>query len=155
MDGDGCFSISIEFIQTETNQRKINFIPSFQLVMENDAKLTIEMFKFMVGCEGRLIEHKNQNKKVTAIYYRINRIDELKKIVKFFKVHNTRNMVKKEQLNLINKLFEIKKENKLENYETICDFINECYKVTELGKGKGKRKYTLSDALEKVNNWLK
>jgi hypothetical protein len=154
MDGDGCFSISIEFIETETNKRKVNFIPSFQLVMENDAKLTIEMFKFMVDCEGRLIKHKNQNNEVTAIYYRINRIDELKKILTFFRVYNTRNMVKKEQLNLINKLFEIKKENKLEDYKTICNFINECYKVTELGKGKGKRKYTLSEALEKVNNWL-
>lgn len=154
MDGDGCFSISIEFIETE-HKRKINFIPSFQLVMESDAKLTIEMFKFMVDCEGKLIEHKNKNNEVTAIYYRINRIDELKKILNFFEFNNTRNMVKKEQLNLINKLFEIKKENKLENYEIVCDFVKECYEVTELGKGKGKRKYTLSDALDKVNNWFK
>lgn len=154
MDGDGCFSISIEFIETDTNKRKINFVPSFQLVMESDAKLTIEMFKFMVNCEGRLIEHKNQNKEVTAIYYRINRIDELKKILYFFKINNTRNIVKKEQLNLINTFFKIKEENNLENYEVICNFIKQCYKVTELGKGKGKRKYTLLEALEKTKDWL-
>ena len=154
MDGDGCFSISIEFITTETNKRKINFIPSFQLVMEKDAKLTIEMFKFIVNCEGRLIEHKNTKKEVTAIYYRINRIDELKKIINFFKINNTRNMVKHEQLKLITKLFEIKRENKLEYYQTVYSFIHQCYEVTELGKGKGKRKLTLVEALEIVNNWF-
>nr|YP_010530065.1 hypothetical protein ON870_pgp013 [Ulva tepida]UXW92163.1 hypothetical protein [Ulva tepida] len=152
MDGDGCFSISIEF-KTEKNKPKINFIPSFQLVMESDAKLTIEMFKFILNCEGRLIEHKDKNKKITAIYYRVTRIDELEKLLDFFKIYKTRNIVKKEQLNLISKLFEIKKQNKLEDYETIHNFIKECYKVTELGKGKGKRKYKLSEALEQVNNW--
>jgi hypothetical protein len=154
MDGDGCFSISIEFI-TEGNKRRVQFIPMFQLVMEADARLTIQMFKSMVGCEGRLIEHKNQNKEVTAIYYRVNRIDELKKLLVFFKIYNTRNLVRKEQLNLVKKLFELKETNdNFTNPEILSDFIRECYKVTELGKGKGKRKYTLQEALEKINNWL-
>lgn len=154
MDGDGCFSISIEFI-TEANKRKVQLIPIFQLVMETDAILTIKMFKSMVGCEGRLIEHKNQTKKVTAIYYRVNRIDELRKLLDFFEIYNTRNLIKKQQLNLVKKLFEIKKKNdNLTNPEILSNFIRECYKVTELGKGKGKRKFTLDEALEKVNNWL-
>ena len=154
MDGDGCFSISIEFIQTVTKKPKLQLIPSFQLVMEKEAKLTLEMFKFIVGCEGKLIKHRNPNQKVTAIYYRVNRVKELQKLLELFKVYRTRNKIKKEQLNLMAKLFKMKQENNLENYEMICGFIHACYEVTELGKGKGKRKYTLSEALDKVNRWL-
>ena len=154
MDGNGCFSISIEFI-TEVNKRKIQFIPSFQLVMESDAILTIKMFRFMVDCEGKLIEHKNQTNKVTAIYYRINRINELKKLLNYFKKHNTRHLIKNQQLNLVNKLFELKQnKNNFENPKILSYFISECYKVSGLGKGKGKRKYSLEEALNKINNWL-
>ena len=69
-------------------------------------------------------------------------------------VNNFNLEVKQKQLNLINKFFEIKKENKLDNYEIVSSFIKDCYKVTELGKGKGKRKYTLHEALEKTKDWL-
>lgn len=154
MDGDGCFSISIEFIKA-SNKNKINFVPSFQLVMESDARQTINLFKYMVGCEGKLIEHKNEKKEITAIYYRVNRIDELQKLLRFFQIYNPRNTVKQKQLNLVNKLFELKKKNMLNDSDTIHNFINECYEVTELGKGKGKRKYNLIEVLEKAHNWLK
>lgn len=151
MDGDGCFSISMEF---DKNKQKIKFIPSFQLVMEKKAKLTIEMFRSIIGCEGRLIEHKNNKKEVTAIYYRINKINELNKIIDFFKINNTRNIVKGEQLKLIIKLLELKEQNKLDDYETITSFIKKCYEVTELGKGKGKRKFTLAEALTNIDSWF-
>jgi len=155
MDGDGCFSISIIFKKTDTGKKKIIFSPIFQLVMEANAESTINMFKFMVDCEGKIITHKDKQGNVKAIYYRINRIEELNKLLIFFEDYSPRNLVKIKQLNLIQLWFKIKKENKLNDYETVSMFIKKCYYVTDLGKGKGKRKYNVEEALNKTYDWLK
>ena len=150
-DGDGFFAVALN---VDHSNKKIRYIPMFGLTMEKAAKLTLFVFNHMVHCDGKIIVHKDKNANITAMRLSVTRKEYLKKLVEFFEIYEPRNSVKKKQVNLIRLFFDMEKRGGFDDKNQVISFIKQCYSVTELGKGKGKRKYTLDEALKKVNDWL-
>lgn len=141
IDGDGSYYVSMVVRNPSARYKKrfIEFQGNFTLTMELNALLTLEVFKFIIGSDAKIVQFKKHYQIWIRKQAKVKKLQQMQ--LQYLPVGDHRHR----QYKLVQDLFDYKNQEKMGDLNTVLNVIRAAYAISE--NTKGRRRTVLLDGM--------
>jgi hypothetical protein len=153
IDGDGSYYVTFDFKQAKPPKfpnPTVAWQGNFTMTMETNGLLTLKVVKYFFKIENTTLR---EGKEKTFFQMWIRTQPYMRNIIKHHETYPCLGTYRRQQFELVKKLFYMRDNGQLSNYILVEQFLTDVYVVSEISK-KGPARRPLRDTLDKLKLWL-